>query len=125
MRILKGMIAAGMAWAVFGPVAAEAQTTPRIIMRRPLAPADATVTPPAGCGQAGQPACPTSNCDYVGAAWDVGKWSGAACGEDGTVSRTVRCVGIARDGQRVPQPDQFCLQDAAAFAASCGNGSVG
>lgn len=122
MRFVRVLALVGAAIAATAPVMAGAQTTPRIIMRRPLPPAEAgPTTPTPVCGQAGQPACPSSNCDFVGAVWDVGVWSGAACGEAGTVTRTVACLGITRSGRRVPKPDDFCLQDAAAFAASCSN----
>lgn len=126
MRLIRGLTLFGVALAAVGPVAASAQTTPRIIMRRPLPPSETAPTPPGPvCGQAGQPACPDTNCDYVAATWEVGVWSGAACGENGTVTRSVRCVGVTRTGQRVPRSDDFCLQDEAAFAASCGNPPLG
>lgn len=122
MRILKALAAAGMAWAAFGSFAAHAQTEPRIIMRRPLPPVEAPTSPPATCGAPGLPACPDSNCEFVSATWVVGQWSGAACGENGTVTRSVQCMGVTRTGRRVPKSDDFCLQDAAVFAATCSNG---
>lgn len=124
MRIFKALMVAGAAWAVFSPLAASAQTSPRIIMRRPLPPVDAAPSNPIVCGQPGQPACVDTNCDYVSASWVVGQWSGAACGENGTVSRSVQCVAVDRNGRRVPKSDDFCLQDASAFNAACGTGSV-
>lgn len=115
---LKALTTLTAAAAAFVPALADAQTSPRIVMRRPLNPSSTagTVSPP--CGIEGQPACPTQ-CDFVGAVWDVGQWQGDVCGSGGTVTRSVTCMGVRVTGERVPQDDAFCLQDAAAFRASC------
>lgn len=118
MRLSKGSIAIIALVSAFAPIVAQAQTSPRIIMRRPLNPAPSTNSTGPACGTVGQPACPT-DCDYVGAIWEVGPWSGAACGQGGVVSRTVSCKAIRPNGERVPKADSFCLQDSAAFASSC------
>lgn len=118
MRRFKGVIFGALAMTVLMPSIAEAQSSPRIVMRRPLNPSATTgdVTP--ACGTEGQPACP-SECDFVGAAWDVGQWQGDACGQGGTVSRSVQCMAIKTNGQRIPREDSFCLQDASAFHQNC------
>ena len=122
MRTLLSMAAAALAVAsTLAPIAAEAQaqSSPRIVMRRPLNPSSTlgTVTP--ACGTEGQPACPT-DCEFVGAMWEVGQWSGAACGDGKPVTREVRCMGIRANGQRAPRDDSFCLQDMATFRNNCG-----
>ena len=126
MLRIKGVAFSVLAMAVFAPSIAEAQaqTSPRIVMRRPLNPSATTgpVTP--ACGTEGQPACP-SNCDFVGATWEVGQWRGDACGDQGTVTREVRCMAIKVNGQRVAREDSFCLQDASTFQNNCNAPSDG
>lgn len=118
MRLNKLALALVAATCALAPSLAEAQSAPRIIMRRPLQ--QSTLGTPQGgtCGTPGQPAC-VSDCDYVGAYWETGNWVGGACGQGVPVTRSVRCMAIARSGQNVPKPDSFCLQDADAFASSC------
>lgn len=105
---------------------AQAQSVaPRIVMRRPLNPSSSvpgSVTP--ACGTEGQPACPT-DCEFVGATWEVGRWAGDACGQGGTVTRDVRCVAVRASGERVPRDDAFCLQDASSFHSNCNAPSDG
>jgi len=119
MLRLKAAIACILGMAVLTPAVAEAQTgSPRIVMRRPLNPSSTTGTTAPACGVEGQPACPT-NCEFVGAMWEVGQWTGDACGSGGTVTRSVRCMAIRSTGERVTKDDSFCLQDQTAFRASC------
>lgn len=118
MRLYKGVLALVVAMSALAPTVAEAQDTSRIIMRRPLAKGPAAGEALPTCGTPGQPAC-AMDCDYVGAIWEVGQWSGSACGQGGTVSRVVTCKAIRPNGDRVSKPDSFCLQDSASFASSC------
>ena len=118
----KGVAACVLVAAAALPSLAEAQTqgqsSPRIVMRRPLNPSAAAGGVAPACGTEGQPACPT-DCEFVGATWEVGQWKGDACGDGGTVTREVQCMAIRSNGERVARDDSFCLQDAATFRNNC------
>jgi hypothetical protein len=120
MLSLKGGILCMLAFASVAPSIAEAQTqsTPRIVMRRPLNPSATTGGVEPTCGVEGKPACAT-DCDFVGATWEVGQWQGDACGDGGTVTRSVKCMAIRSNGDKVQREDSFCLQDASTFHNNC------